>query len=108
MKDYIVEKHEVKLDGEWHKVSPILNTDSKIMFPDPRPMPITPAPAAVSVSGAFAVSYLMIHKHDPFYRTSRAMRVVLNQDLDIIEKIKADYAEVELSPGYQYATVILD
>ena len=34
MKDYIVEKHEVKLDGTWYVVEPILNTENKIMFID--------------------------------------------------------------------------
>ncbi len=112
MKDYIVEKHEVNLDGQWWDIEPFVDTVDKIMFSDPRPQltsPVAPAPQpAVPVGGAFKVSHLMIYKTDSYYRTSRTMRVMLNQDLDIVEKIKANYAEAEPSPGCFYATVILD
>ena len=107
MKDYIVEKHEVKLDGTWCKVNPILDTDTKIMFHDPRQQP-APASIAAPVPGAFSVNHLMIFKGDPYYRTSRTMRVLLNQDLDIVEKMKANYVEAEPSPSCFYATIILD
>ncbi len=77
------------------------------MFTDPRPAPAAPSSMA-PVPGAVIVSHLMIYKSDPYYRTSRTMRVLLNQDLDIVEKIKSNYAEAEPSPGCFYATVILD
>lgn len=109
MKDYIVEKHEVKLNDIWHVVEPIVNTEHSIMFSDPRPATI-PQPAApcAPTPGAFKVTHLMISKNDDYYRTSRVVRVMLNQDLDIVEKMKANYAEAEPSPGCFYATVILD
>lgn len=110
MKDYIVEKHEVKLDGTWYAVDPIVNTDGKIMFTDPRSATI-PQPAApyAPTPGAFKVTHLMISKNDDYYRTSRVMRVVLNKNMQIVTSFD-DSAEVipSLNTNEQYATVILD
>ncbi len=108
MKDYIVEKHEVKLDGTWYKVNPVVDTENKIMFHDPRQQP---APASITppVPGAFPVSYLMIYKGDPYYRTSRTMRVVLNKNMQIVTSFDDSAESIpSLEADQQYATVILD
>ena len=109
MKDYIVEKHEVKLDGTWYAVDPIVNTEGKIMFTDPRSATI-PQPAApcAPTPGAFKVTHLMISKNDTYSRTSRTMRVILNDDMDIVTKLKPNDAEATTAQGCFYATVILD
>lgn len=108
MKDYIVQKHEVKLDGTWCEVNAVVDTENKIMFHDPRQQP-APASVAPAVPGAFSVNHLMIYKGDPYYRVSRTMRVLLNQDLDIVTKLEANQPEPDKpSPGCFYATIILD
>ncbi len=105
MKDCIVEKHEVKLDGTWCQVIPVVDTESKIMFHDPRQQPTPAAP----VPGAFLVSHLMIYKSDPYYRTSRTMRVVLNKNMQIVTSFNPnDAVSPALEVDQRYATVILD
>lgn len=116
MKDYIVQKHEVKLDGTWCEVNAVVDTENKIMFHDPRQQPAPAAGISAGISsaiaptpGAFSVNHLMIYKGDPYYRTSRTMRVLLNQDLDIVAKLKAKQPEPDKpSPGCFYATIVLD
>ncbi len=109
MKDYIVEKHEVKLDGTWYVVEPILNTENKIMFIDPRPAPAAPTRTTSPVPGAFLVSHLMIYKGDPYYRTSRTTRVVLNKNMQIVTSFDDSAESIpSLEADQQYATVVFD
>ena len=109
MKNYITETHEVKLDGEWHVIEPVINSDTKVMFTDPRPMIAGIAPAAPApIPGAFIVSYLMIYKGDPYYHAKRTMRVILNDQLNVIATMETDAPARPLIEGEQYAIIMLD